>query len=222
MDNPRPAKVAVVDEVRQRLTSTNGVILTEYRGLTVGDLATLRRALREAGGEYKVYKNTLARLAVRDLGLLELEALLEGPTAMAFVRDDVVPVAKALRDYARTNPNLVVKGGVLGTRVLTAADAGAIADLPARDVLLARIAGGLAAPLQQFAGLLQALPRNLVYGLKALIDQRGGVPEPVPEPEPEPEPPAEAVAEAPAEPESEPEPPTESEPPTETVTQEEQ
>jgi large subunit ribosomal protein L10 len=220
MDNPRPAKVAVVDEVRERLSSTNGVILTEYRGLTVSDLATLRRVLRDAGGDYKVYKNTLARLAVRDLGLLELEALLEGPTAMAFVRDDVVPVARALRDYARVNPNLVVKGGVLGTRVLTAADAGAIAELPPRDVLLARIAGGLAAPLQQFAGLLQALPRNLAYGLKALIDQRGGVPEAVPEPEPPAEAVAEAVAEAPADPESEP--PTASEPPTETVTQEEQ
>ena len=208
MDNPRPDKVAVVEEVRERLSSANGVILTEYRGLTVSDLAALRRALREAGGEYKVYKNTLARLAVRDLGLLELEALLEGPTAMAFVRDDVVPVAKALRDYARTNPNLVVKGGVLGTRFLTAADAGAIAELPGRDVLLARIAGGLAAPLQQLAGLLQAVPRNLAYGLKALIDQRGG----------EAEAPPEAGTEASTEPPTEPE----TETPTETVTQEEQ
>ena len=200
MDNPRPAKVAVVDEVRERLSSANGVILTEYRGLTVSDLAALRRTLRDAGGEYKVYKNTLARLAVRELGLVELEALLEGPTAMAFVRDDVVPVARALRDYGRTNPNLVMKGGVLGARILTAADAGAIAELPARDVLLARVAGGLAAPLQQLAGLLQALPRNLAYGLKALIDHRGG--EPVPEASPETETPTET--------------------PTETVTQEEQ
>src|SRR5438876_9494485 len=208
MDNPRPDKVAVVEEVRERLSSANGVILTEYRGLTVSDLAALRRALREAGGEYKVYKNTRSRLAVRDLGLLEVEALLEGPTAMAFVRDDVVPVAKALRDYARTNPNLVVKGGVLGTRFLTAADAGAIAELPGRDVLLARIAGGLAAPLQQLAGLLQAVPRNLAYGLKALIDQRGG----------EAEAPPEAGTEASTEPPTEPE----TETPTETVTQEEQ
>ena len=117
------------------------------------------------------------RFAVRDLGLDELETLLVGPTAIAFVDGDAVGVAKALRDFARTNPNLVVKGGVLGTKVLTAADAGALADLPSREVLLARLAGGLAAPLQQFAGLLQALPRNFAYGLKALIDQQGGVPE---------------------------------------------
>jgi large subunit ribosomal protein L10 len=85
-------------------------------------------------------------------------------------------VAKALRDFSRTNPLLVVKGGVMGTTVLTARDATALADIPSRDVLLARLAGLMAAPLQQFAGLLQALPRNLAYGLQALIDQRGGAP----------------------------------------------
>jgi large subunit ribosomal protein L10 len=171
MDNPRPAKVAVVDEVRERLSSANAAILTEYRGLDVAELARLRRSLREAGGEYKIYKNTLVRFAVRDLGLLELEPLLVGPTAIAFVRDDAVGVAKALRDFSRANPNLVVKGGILGTKVLSAADTGALADVPPRDVLLAQVAGGLAAPMQKFAGLLAALPRNLAYGLKALIDK---------------------------------------------------
>src|SRR5438876_7515738 len=121
MDNPRPQKVAVVDEVRERLSSANGALLTEYRGLGVGELARLRRSLREAGGEYKVYKNTLVRFAVRDLGLADLEPLLEGPTAIAFVRDDAVGVAKALRDFARVNPHLVVKGGILGKSVLSAA-----------------------------------------------------------------------------------------------------
>ena len=212
MDNPRPDKVAVVQEVRERLGSADAAILTEYRGLKVSELATLRRALREAGGEYRIYKNTLARLAVRDLGLADLEALLEGPTAIAFIRGDPVGVAKTLRDFGRTNPNLVVKGGLLGPRVLTERDAAALADIPPREVLLARVAGALAAPLTQMAGLLQALPRNLAYGLKALIDQRGGAPEPepvaeAPPPEAVPEPAVsaapEAEAEAPAAPEAE-------------------
>jgi large subunit ribosomal protein L10 len=175
LENPRPEKVAVVEEVRTKLDSSSAAILTEYRGLKVKELADLRRSLRAVGGDYKIYKNTLVRFAARDLGLDELEALLEGPTAIAFVEGDAVDVAKALRDFARTNPNLVVKGGVLGSSILSAKDAGALADLPSREVLLARIAGGLAAPMVQFAGLLQALPRNFAYGLKALIDQ-GGAP----------------------------------------------
>jgi large subunit ribosomal protein L10 len=174
MDNPRPEKVAVVDEVRERLSSSSAVLLTEYRGLKVSELAALRRSLRAAGGDYKIYKNTLVRFAVRDLELDGVEELLVGPTALAFVDGDAAAVAKTLRDFGRTNPNLVLKGGVLGTKALSADDARALADLPSREVLLARIAGGLAAPLQQFAGLLQALPRNLAYGLQALIDQRGG------------------------------------------------
>ena len=204
MDNPRPEKVAVVDEVKTRLDSSSAAILTEYRGLKVKELADLRRALRTAGGDYKVYKNTLVRFAARDLGLDELEALLQGPTAIAFVDGDAVNVAKALRDFARTNPNLVVKGGLLGRRILSATDAGALAEVPPREVLLARLAGGLAAPLQQFAGLLQALPRNVAYGLQALIDKGGapGAPAAAPEepvaaaePEPEPQPETETITE---------------------------
>jgi large subunit ribosomal protein L10 len=175
LDNPRPEKVAVVDEVKERLRSSSAAILTEYRGMKVGDLSTLRRSLRAQGGDYKIYKNTLVRFAVKDLGLDELESMLVGPTAIAFVDGDAVGVAKALRDYSRTNPLLVVKGGVLGESVLSSADAAALADIPPREVLLARFAGLLAAPMQQFAGLLQAVPRNFAYGLKALIDQ-GGAP----------------------------------------------
>ena len=178
--DPRPEKVAVVDEVRGKLSAADAAILTEYRGLTVKDIADLRRGLRAVGGEYKIYKNTLVRFAVRDLGIAGLEELLVGPTAITFVEGDAVGVAKALRDFARTNPNLVVKGGVLGESILSAAGASALAEIPPREVLLARFAGLLAAPMQQFAGLLQALPRNFAYGLKALIDQRGG---PAAEPE---------------------------------------
>ena len=177
MENPRPEKVAVVEEIKGKLDSSSGAILTEYRGLKVSELAELRRALRAVGGEYKVYKNTLARFAVADLGLSELDEMLTGPTAIAFVEGDAAAVAKALRDYSRTNPHLVVKGGLLGGNILSSGGAAALADLPSREVLLARLAGGLAAPLQKMAGLLQALPRNFAYGLKALIDQRGGAPE---------------------------------------------
>jgi large subunit ribosomal protein L10 len=181
MENPRPEKVAVVDEVRDRFSSSSGALLTEYRGLTVAQMATLRRSLREAGGTYKIYKNTLVRFAARDLGL-ELDEFLTGPTGIAFVDGDPVIVAKALRDFARTNENLVVKGGALGDQLLSAADAKALAEVAPRDELLARLAGALAAPMQQFAGLLQALPRNFAYGLAALIEEQGGVPDAEPEP----------------------------------------
>jgi large subunit ribosomal protein L10 len=190
MDNPRPEKVAVVDEVRKRFSDSDAVLLTEYRGINVGDLAALRRALREAGGEYKVYKNTLVRFAARDLGL-DLDDQLTGPTAIAFVPTgsggDPVAVAKALREFAKGNPNLVVKGGVLGEKLLSAADAKALADVAPREELLAKLAGLMAAPMVQFAGLLQAVPRDFAYGLQALIAQGGA-----------PGAPASAPAEAPA------------------------
>lgn len=173
MGNPRPEKVAVVDEVRARLSTAPAAVFTEYRGLKVADLAALRAALRPVGGTYKVYKNTLVRFAARDLGLAELESMLTGPTAIAFVDGDAASVARALRDFARTNPQLVVKGAVLEGRVLSASETAALADLPPREVLLARLAGALQAPLANFAGLLAALPRNFAYGLKALIDKGG-------------------------------------------------
>ena len=171
MDNPRPEKVAVVDEVRSRLDDSGGAILTEYRGLTVTEMAVLRQALEKAGGDYKVYKNTLVKLAITGGRHEPLEGLLEGPTAIAFVSGEISAVAKALRDYARTNPSLVIKGGMFGEDVLSTAELGALADLPPREVLLARLAGGLAAPLRQMAGLLQALPRNFAYGMQALIEK---------------------------------------------------
>jgi large subunit ribosomal protein L10 len=178
MENPRPEKVAVVDEVRGRFEASSAALLTEYRGLTQADMQTLRRSLRDAGGDYKIYKNTMVRFAARELGL-EIEELLVGPTAIAFVptdgAGDPVPVAKALKDFARTNTHLVVKGGVLGDRVLSADDTQALADVAPREVLLAQLAGAMAAPMQQFAGLLNALPQKFAYAMQALIDQ-GGAP----------------------------------------------
>ena len=205
MDNPRPEKVAVVAEVKAKLSDADAVVLTDYRGIDVTAMSELRRALTAAGGEYKIYKNSLVRFAARELDL-DLDELLLGPTAIAFIPQkgdgtpgDPVMVAKALRDFARTNEYLVVKGGLLGDKLLSVDDIKALAEVAPREELLARLAGGFAAPMQRFAGLLAALPRNFAYGLAALIDQQGGVPD-TPEPvvdEAAAEP--EAAAEAPAE-----------------------
>jgi len=177
-------KAAVIEDITERLRSAEASVLTEYRGLSVTALASLRAALRPAATDYKVYKNTLARRAAADAGLAELAEWLEGPVAIAFVRSDgdAVGAAKALRDFARTNPSLVLKGGMLGRRMLTVADVEALAEVPPRDELLARLAGGFQAPLTKAAGLFQAFTRNFAYGLKAYIDTR----------------PPEAAAEAPA------------------------
>ena len=179
MGDPRPDKVAIVDEVREKFESADGAMLTEYRGLNVPALAALRVALREAGGEYKIYKNTLVRLAARECGL-EIDDLLTGPTAIAFVGErsdgspgDVAAVAKALKDFAKANDSLVIKGGVLDDQVLSADDLKALAELPSRDVLLAQIAGAFQAPMAKLAGLLSALPRDFAYGLQALIEKGG-------------------------------------------------
>jgi large subunit ribosomal protein L10 len=196
----RPEKVAVVEEIREKLAASDAAVLAEYRGLKVGELAELRSALRPAGAEFKIFKNTLARRAAEESGLPDLVPMLGGPTAIAFVNGDAVIAAKALRDFSRVHEALIVKGGLLGTATLNASDLVALADVPPRDVLLARLAGGFQAPLVKAAGLFQAFTRNFAYGLKALVDQRveGGEALEVAEPE------AEAAAEAEAAPEAPP------------------
>ena len=178
MTVPRPEKAAVVAEVRDRLAASDAALLTEYRGLNVPEMAALRRSLRAAGGEYTIYKNTMVRLATAELGV-DVAHLLTGPTAIAFVgahddgaAGDAAAVAKALRDFSRSNRALVLKGGLLGDKVLSAEDLMALADLPPREMLLAQLAGAFSAPMVKLAGLLQALPRNFAYGLQALIDTR--------------------------------------------------
>lgn len=179
MENPRPEKVAVVEEVREKFESSDAALLTEYRGLTVRDLKELRNSMRDAGGEYRVYKNTLVRRAAAELEL-DLADGLVGPTAIAFVGQrpdgspgDAVMVAKALQAFAKSNPMLVVKGGLLGEHVLDAEGAKALANVAPREELLARLAGGMAAPMREFASLLQAVPAKMAYALQALIDAGG-------------------------------------------------
>jgi len=169
---PRPEKVAIVEEITAKLHDSVAVFVSEYRGLSVGQLAALRAPLRDAGAEHKVYKNTLARLAATSAGYDSLTEHLTGPTALTFVTGDSVAAAKALADLARTNPLLVIRGGVLGSSPMSAADVKALASLPSREELLARIAGAFQAPLVKTAGLLQALPRNFAYGLSALIEKQ--------------------------------------------------
>lgn len=201
MENPRPEKVAVVDEVRGKLADSDATLLTEYRGLNVTAMAGLRRSLREAGGEYKVYKNTLVRFAAGQAGL-EIDDLLTGPTAITFVQGDAAAVAKVLRDYAKANPALVLKGGVLGSKVLSPEEVQALADLPSREQLLAEIVGLFAAPMQQFASLLDAVPRNFAYALQALIDAGGAPGAPAAAPAAADEPVADTAAEAESTPEA--------------------
>jgi large subunit ribosomal protein L10 len=168
----RPKKVATVEEITTKLGQAQAVFVSEYRGLSVKQLAGVRNALRPVGAEHVVYKNTLARIAVRNAGIDGLEEILVGPSALTFVTGDVAGAAKALRDTSKTMPHLVIKGGTLGGVALSAADVNAIADLPSREELLARIAGAFQAPLVKTAGLLSALPRKFAYGLQALIDKQ--------------------------------------------------
>jgi len=177
----RPEKVAVVDEIRTKLDEADAAVLTEYRGLTVHELADLRASLRTTGTQYKVFKNTLARRAIEGRGLDDITSLFEGPVAIAFVHGDAAAAAKALREFGKNHEALVLKGGLLGERVITPNEIEALAELPSREVLLTQIAGLFQQPLTRAAGLFQAFPRNLAYGVKALIDQRvaGGEAAPV-------------------------------------------
>lgn len=172
MTTPRPDKVAIVEEITAKLNDSVAVFVSEYRGMSVGALADLRTPLRDAGAEHRVYKNTLARLAATNAGFESLHDHLLGPTALTFVTGDSVAAAKALLDQSKANPLLVIKGGVLGDSPMSADDVKALASLPSREELLARLAGAFQAPLVKTAGLLQALPRNFAYGLAAHIEKQ--------------------------------------------------
>lgn len=151
----RPDKAEVVAELTEAFRASQAAVLTEYRGLSVKQLTALRVALG-ADTTYAVVKNTLTTLAAREAGLEGLEGLLSGPTAVAFVNGDPVEAAKSLRDFGRTNPQLVVKGGVMDGRTLSVDDVRKLADLESREVLLAKLAGALLASLSQAVYLLNA------------------------------------------------------------------
>jgi len=172
MSSARAEKVAVVAEVREKLAASNSVIVSEYRGLTVGALAKLRRTLRPLGAEYKVYKNSLVKIAARDGAMSSVESMVGGPVAITFVSGEVSAVAKAMREFAKENEALKLKGAVVDGKAVDAKGLRALAELPSREVMLAKFAGLLKAPMANTAYMLAALPRKAAYGLKALVEQK--------------------------------------------------
>lgn len=155
-DGPRQAKADAVAEVERRVGASSAVLLSEYRGLTVSELAELRSGLRSAGADYKVYKNTLAKRAADNLGLSALHEHLEGPVAFTFTAGDPVLAAKVLSDYAKKAPALILKAGILEGRVLSPAEVTRLGSLESRDVMLAKAAGLFVSPLQRAANLFAA------------------------------------------------------------------
>ncbi len=165
----RPDKAAAVEELRSKFSSSTGVVLTEYRGLTVKALKELRRSLGE-NATYAVSKNTLTTIAAREAGVDGIDDHLVGPTAITFIDGDPVVVAKGLRDFARTNPLLVIKAGVLDGKVLGADEVRKLADLESREVLLAKVAGGMQGVLQQAISLVSAPLSQAARLMAALQD----------------------------------------------------
>jgi large subunit ribosomal protein L10 len=186
----RADKVAAVTELTERFQSSNGAMLTDYRGLTVAQLAELRRSLGE-NATFTVVKNTITKIAAKDAGLEEeISSLLTGPSAIAFVEGDVVETAKGLRDFARAHPHLVIKGGVLDGAALTPAEITRLADLEPREVLLAQLAGAMKASMARAAATFNALPVQLAQLAEALRvkreEQAGAAPAEAEQPEADP------------------------------------
>jgi large subunit ribosomal protein L10 len=170
----RSDKAAAVAELAEEFRGSSAVVLTEYRGLTVRQLTDLRRSLG-VSASYAVVKNTLTKIAAKEAGIEGIEDHLVGPSAIAFVKGDPVDAAKGLRDFARANPVLVIKGGVLEGKLLTADEIRKLADLESREVLLARMAGAMKASLANAASLFQApltQTARLVEALRQQVEAR--------------------------------------------------
>lgn len=168
----RNSKEKLVAELAQKLASAKASFLADYRGLDVEKVNKLRGELRNAGVDYRVAKNTLLRLASKGTAAECLHQYLEGPTAIAIVDGDPVAPAKVLIDFAKSNDKFVLRAGALGGKVMTPADIKALADLPSREVLLAKMLGSLNAPASNFVGVLAAIPRSLVQVLAAIQDKK--------------------------------------------------
>lgn len=163
----RPDKAATVAELSEQFSTSSAVVLTEYRGLSVAALKTLRRSLGE-DATYAVTKNTLTKIAAKEAGIDGLDEQLVGPTAVAFIKGDVATVAKGLRDFAKANPLLVLKGGVMDGKVLDAGEVTKLANLESREVLLAKLAGGMQGALQNAVSLFAAPLSQAARALGAL------------------------------------------------------
>jgi large subunit ribosomal protein L10 len=168
---PTQAKAAVIDEITERFQQSSAAVLTEYRGLTVAQLTQLRRSLGE-GSSYAVVKNTLTKRAADSIGFSDLGPLLNGPTAIAFIEGDPVTAAKAIRDFAKANPALIVKGGVVEGRTVDATEVTRLADVESREVLLAKLAGAMKGNLTKAAGLFQAPLSQMARLAEALKEKK--------------------------------------------------
>lgn len=172
----RPDKVDAVEEMRDKFRNSNAAVVTAYTGLTVAQLQKLRRSLGE-NAQYRVAKNTLTKIAANEAGITTLDDLFAGSSAVAFVTGDPVEAAKGLRDFAKDNPSLVIKGGVLDGKALSADEIKKLADLESREVLLSKLAGAMKGKQSQAASVFQALPSKLVRtvdALRAKQDEQGG------------------------------------------------
>ncbi len=181
---PKADKVATVAEITDRFRSSSAAVVTEYRGLTMAQLTELRRSLGKDTA-YTVAKNTLVKRAAADAGVTGLDEMFVGPTAVAFISGEPVDAAKALRDFAKAHPLLVIKGGLLDGRPLEAGDVNKLADLESREVLLGKMAGAMLATLTKAAVVLNALPSQVARLAAALQDKRIAEGESLPEASPE-------------------------------------
>lgn len=169
---PTIDKKAIVAEIKDRFTASSGVIMADYRGLSVRDMQQLRVKVRAVGGEVKIYKNTLMELAVRELAMPSMDQLLSGPTAVIFVEGDPVAPAKAMMDFAKEHKQLEVKGGFIERSVLGAESIKAIASLPPREVLIAKLLGTLLSPATSFVRVLNGPASAFARALQAIADQK--------------------------------------------------
>jgi len=167
----RPDKAAAVEALTHQFSDSTAVVLTEYRGLSVKALQDLRRSISQHA-TYAIAKNTLTQIAAKNAGIDGLDDQLAGPTAIAFVRGDIATAAKGLRDFAKANPHLVIKGGVMDGRVLDAETVKKLADLESREVLLAKLAGAMKGSLSQAVGLFAAPLSQAARLVGALADQK--------------------------------------------------
>lgn len=176
-----PDKVAAVEEMTEKFRNSNAAVVTAYTGLSVAQLKELRRSLGE-DAQYRVVKNTLTKIAANEAGVVELNDFLVGSTAVAFVTGDPVTAAKGLRDFAKTNPALVIKGGILDGRAMSADEFKQLADLESREVLLAKLAGGMKASMAKAAATFQAPLTKFVRTAEALREknEQGGAGTPAP------------------------------------------
>jgi large subunit ribosomal protein L10 len=168
----RTEKATSIEELRKKLGAARSAVLTDFRGLSVAEITELRTLLRKSGVEYTVVKNTLAKIAVKDTELAGLAAYLEGPTAIAISRADPVAASRVLSTWSRTRPTFAVKGGIVAGQLVGPADIAALADLPSREVLLARVAAAFQGPLQGLANVLAGSMRALACALGQVRAQK--------------------------------------------------